>query len=161
MSAEETIRPTRLPGKVRPTGGRAWKPLRSLSAILRLDGDAAELREAMGQGALDWAAAAELASQHLLLPALWPALVNKNLVVPMPEVLRRYLGERAKLAGGGRNFLLAFEDMYLLNASRNASLTQQALQAIAARRKPGPLHPAYRSRRSQFRRRRLALALSP
>jgi hypothetical protein len=132
MSAEETIRPTRRPGKVRPTGRRVWEPLRSLSAILRLDGDTAALREAMQQGGLDWAATAELASQHLLLPALWPALVDKKLVAPMPEALRRYLGERAKPAGEGRNFLLALEDMYLVNASRNASIRQQALEAIAA-----------------------------
>ncbi len=115
--------------------GRRDHPLDTLCAILRLGASAADLatlRQAMEQGFIDWEETAALASQHLLLPAIWPALVEKKLARPMPAELRLYLSERAEKQGQGRNVLLALEDMYLANAARNAQIRIEALNAIAA-----------------------------
>ena len=133
VSDEEKDPPMRPRNKARRTGRRIWHPLDSLLAILRLGAgrdDRAALGQAMEQGLVDWKATAALAGQHLLLPALWPALSEKKLAAPMPEALRRFLGERS--GGEGKNFLLALEEMYLANAARNAGIRRQALQAVAA-----------------------------
>ena len=119
-----------------PSGvGRPDHPLDSLCAILRLgagEADLAALRQAMGQGRIDWEATALLANQHLLLPALWPALVEKKLAMSLPPALRRHLSQQAARQGRGRNVLLALEDIHLANAERNAQIRAQALEAIAA-----------------------------
>src|ERR1700690_2386509 len=115
--------------------GRSEHPLDSLCAILRLgagEADRARLRQAMDEGWIDWGATAALANQHLLLPALWPALVEKKLARPMPPELRRYLSQRSAREGQGRNVLLALEDIHLANAERNAQIRDQAQGAIAA-----------------------------
>ena len=116
-------------------GQRPYRPLNALTAILRLGAstaDVAALGRAMGEGLVDWDATAALAMQHLLAPAIWPALAQKGLATSMPEAMRRFLTERAKASGQGRNFLLALEDMYLANAARNVRIRAQALDAIAA-----------------------------
>jgi hypothetical protein len=131
VSAEEKNRRIRPPRRLT----RPAHALDSLCAILRLGAspaDLAGLREAMQQGLIGWEATAALASQHLLLSAIWPALAEKNLAAPMPLELRGYLSRRAERQGQGKNFLMALEDMYLANAARNAQIRIQALNAIAA-----------------------------
>jgi hypothetical protein len=137
MSAEEKSRPV-MParaGRRRRGVRRPLHPLNALRAILRLDAseaDVAAIGQAMGEGLIDWDALAALAMQHLLAPAIWPALARKRLATPMPQAMRQFLSARAEASGKGRNFLLALEDMYLANAARNGRIRAQALNAIAA-----------------------------
>jgi tetratricopeptide (TPR) repeat protein len=132
MSAEEK--------KYRPFGRsrgvrRSLHPLNSLISVLRLNArpaDEAALAQAMGKGRIDWDSTVGLAMEHLLAPAIWPALAEKNLATSMPDAMRQFLAARYAAGGQGRNFLLALEDMYLANAARNARIRDQALKAIAA-----------------------------
>src|SRR6266404_3093913 len=130
MSAEEKSQPSGRSRGVR----RSLHPLNSLISVLRLNAspaDEAALAQAMGEGRIDWDSTVGLAMEHLLAPAIWPALAEKNLATSMPDAMRQFLAARYAAGGQGRNFLLALEDMYLANAARNARIRDQALKAIA------------------------------
>src|SRR5262249_27410269 len=66
-----------------------------------------------------------------LMPALWPALLGKNLVAPLPDAIRHFLAERAR-AGGGTHYRLALESSYRQNTERNAAIRAQATTVLAA-----------------------------
>jgi len=83
----------------------------------------------MADSLVDWDAMAAFAGQHLLAPAIWPSLAEKNLASPMPDAMRQFL--RSREAPGRKNYLLALEDIYLVNAARNAKIRAQALRIIA------------------------------
>jgi hypothetical protein len=114
--------------------GYSSRPGRSLAmlvGILRLDagdGDVAALRQAIANSRIDWDGVVMLAQRQLLAPALWPALLSKNLAAPMPPALRTYLAGRG--AGQGQNVMLALADMHRDNAARNERIRAQVLAAI-------------------------------
>jgi hypothetical protein len=119
--------------------GPRLQPLDALTAILRLDGNgasAAGLGMAMRENRLPWAGVFALAEAQFLVPALWPALSAKGLVSPVPEAMRRFMGERLA-AAGTRNVFAALEDRFRANAVRNATIRAQALQAIRALNETG------------------------
>src|SRR6266436_6399658 len=123
MSAEEKSQPSGRSRGVR----RSLHPLNSLISVLRLNAspaDEAALAQAMGEGRIDWDSTVGLAMEHLLAPAIWPALAEKNLATSMPDAMRQFLAARYAAGGQGRNFLLALEDMYLANAARNARIRE-------------------------------------
>jgi hypothetical protein len=111
-------------------------PLDLLCAILTRNSGAGEidsLRAAMRDSAFPWAAIAALAENHLILPSLWPALLDKKLVAPIPAALRQFLAERIPSgAGQPRNIFVALEDAFLTNSSRNKRIQVQAIEAISA-----------------------------
>lgn len=102
-------------------------PLDSLTAILHLGPNVPDIEKER----IDWRATIGLARQHLLGPALWPALVEKRLVTPLPPALRDFLGGR-QTGGGGRHFLLALEEDHRANVERNAAIRDQAHTIISA-----------------------------
>ena len=97
----------------------------------------------MADSLVDWDAMAAFAGQHLLAPAIWPSLAEKNLASPMPDAMRQFL--RSREAPGRKNYLLALEDIYLVNAARNAKIRAQALRIIAVLNAAG-VEPAARMR---------------
>jgi hypothetical protein len=116
---------------------RSLDPLTSLTAILRLgsdDGPGTEqqalLARAIAQGGVDWDRLMSFARQHLLAPALWPALLAKELASPLPEAMRAFLAQR-RGAAGGQHYLLALEDDHRANIARNAAIRRQAMGVIA------------------------------
>jgi len=117
--------------------------LETLSAILRLDSDekrTKDLRAAMMEGRLAWAATAALAGFHLLLPALWPALVGKKLVQPIPAALRQFMAERCRAsADDEQNVFLLVEGSFNANAARNQAIKAQLVEIIRALNAAGVL----------------------
>jgi hypothetical protein len=108
-------------------------PLDALAQILHVAPSAEEterLARAVKERRIDWDATLRLAHQHLLAPALWPAMVERNLAMPPPAGLRGFLRQRAA-AEGGRHYLLALEDDHRANAGRNDAIRRQALNVIA------------------------------
>ena len=115
---------------------RSLDSLTSLAAILHLDSDRgpgveqrARLAQAIEQGRLDWDALMGFARQHLLAPALWPALLAAKLANPLPDAMRAYLGQRLSTTGA-RHYLLALEEDYRANIARNADIRRQAMSVI-------------------------------
>lgn len=104
-------------------------PLDSLTTILHLDPGAAE-RQGLDAERIDWHATIGLAQRHLLGPALWPALVEKKLVAPLPRALREFL--RGRASGDSRHYLLALEEDHRANAIRNAVIRDQACAIVGA-----------------------------
>lgn len=91
------------------------------------------LRIAIGEGSIGWEATVALADQHLLLPALWPALVGKKLIEPIPPALRRFMAERAReSAGRKQNVFLLAEGRFNANAARNRAIKAQLDQILGA-----------------------------
>jgi hypothetical protein len=116
---------------------RSIDSLTSLTAILHLDsghGPGAEqqarLAQAIEEGGIDWEALMRFAQQHLLAPALWPALLAKELARPLPDAMRVFLARRLGHAGG-RHYLLALEDDHRANIARNADIRRQAMGVIS------------------------------
>jgi len=116
---------------------RILDSLTALTAILQLDSDRgpgaqqrARLAQAIEQGGIDWDALMGFAQQHLLAPALWPALLAKELVSPLPDAMRAFLAQRTGF-GGGRHYLLALEEDHRANVARNADIRRQAMGVIA------------------------------
>ncbi len=110
---------------------RRQHPFDSLIAILRppSPGDRQQaLAAAIASGRIDWEGLGALAAEQLLLPALWPALREKNLVAPLPEAVRRFLAVRA--GGKAAHYRMVLEAAFLANARRNESIRRQALAAI-------------------------------
>src|SRR5512135_1050720 len=100
---------------------RRQHPLDSLIAILRPASAGEEqqaLASAIQAGRIDWDGLSTLAAEQLLLPALWPALLEKNLVAPLPEAIRRFLAART---GGKTHYRMVLETACLANAQRNES----------------------------------------
>jgi hypothetical protein len=96
-------------------------------------GEIEALGAAMRDAAFPWAAIAALAKNHLMLPSLWPALIDKRLVAPIPAALRRFLAERMPSGPGQpRNVFVALEDAFLANDARNKCIQAQAIEVIAA-----------------------------
>ena len=58
----------------------------------------AVLRTAIHSGQLPWEAVVSLANNHLLTPAMWVVLKNKNLTDELPDELRDYLRELHQLS---------------------------------------------------------------
>jgi hypothetical protein len=109
-------------------------PLDALTQVLHLAPTAEQtgrLARAVKERRIDWNATLRLAHQHLLGPALWPALLEKKLVVAPAAALRGFLRQRAA-AEGARHYLLALEDDHLANAARNAAIRRQAVAVVAA-----------------------------
>ena len=71
------------------------------------------LRTAIRSGQLPWEAVVNLANNHLLTPALWVVLKQKNLSDELPDELRDYLRE-----------------LHQLSRQRNAKLQTQLLEAV-------------------------------
>ena len=71
------------------------------------------LRTAIRSGQLPWEAVVNLANNHLLTPALWVVLKQKNLSDDLPDELRDYLRE-----------------LHQLSRERNAKLQTQLLEAV-------------------------------
>ena len=71
------------------------------------------LRTAIQSGQLPWEAVVNLANNHLLTPALWVVLKQKNLSDELPDELRDYLRE-----------------LHQLSRQRNAKLQTQLLEAV-------------------------------
>ncbi|MEA2780633.1 MAG: hypothetical protein QOK29_2177, partial [Rhodospirillaceae bacterium] len=79
--AEAMKRRRAAPGQLRSHG----HALDLLCAILTRNpgaGDIEALGAAVRDSAFPWAAIAALAKNHLMLPSLWPALIDKRLVAP-------------------------------------------------------------------------------
>jgi hypothetical protein len=117
---------------------RSLDSLTSLTAILHLDPDGdqhahlarAGLAQAIEQGRIDWDALMGFARQHLLGPALWPAMLAGKLASPLPDAMRAFLVQRLN-ATGHRHYLLALEQEYRANIARNADIRRQAMGVIA------------------------------
>lgn len=94
----------------------------------------AALRSHLAGGAR-WPPLLELAREHFLLPALWPALRRHGAVDAVPESLRRHLSARAS-----RNPVpveLTLEDLHRANAERNHALRLQVEGVVALLRRAG------------------------
>jgi hypothetical protein len=69
----------------------------------------------------------------LLLPALWPALLDKKLAQPIPSAVRQFMAERAgESAGGRQNVFLLLESSFNANAARNRAIEAQLGQILRA-----------------------------
>ena len=121
--------------------GRSASPggtLETLVGILRIGKDVERterLRAAIKEGRVSWETTVALAELHLLLPALWPALVEKRLAEPVPPTLRRFLIERERNSADGtarRNVMLFLEDRFSANAARNRLIRAQLAEIIGA-----------------------------
>ena len=58
----------------------------------------ASLQSEIRSGDVPWESVASLANNHLLTPALWVALLDKNLAEELPEDFRDYLYELHELS---------------------------------------------------------------
>jgi len=111
--------------------------LDTLVAILRLGDETRTeaLRAAMREGRVNWEATVALADLHLLLPALWPALIERKLAEPVPSPLRNFLAERERNSADGsarRNVFMYLEDRFAANAARNRAIQAQLGEIIGA-----------------------------
>ncbi len=77
------------------------------------DGDSQALRRSMQSGQVPWEQVIGLANDHLLTPALWVALGNRNLRDDMPGNIQSYLAE-----------------LHKMSVDRNAHLKKQLLEAV-------------------------------
>ena len=126
--------------RARDGQGRRASPrlaLDTLVAILRLGDDARSeaLRTAMREGRVDWEATVALADLHLLLPALWPVLIERKLAEPVPPPLRKFLVERERNSADGsarRNVFMFLEDRFAANAARNRTIQAQLGEIVGA-----------------------------
>jgi hypothetical protein len=127
-------------GRARDWQGSRASPrlaLETLVGILRLgDEQGSEiLRAAMREGRVNWKATLALADLHLLLPALWPAIIERKLAEPVPPQLQRFLVERERSSADGsakRNVFLFLEDRFAANAARNRTIRAQLGEIIGA-----------------------------
>jgi hypothetical protein len=71
------------------------------------------LRSAVTAGSLGWCAVVDIANNHLITPALWVALRERELLEILPSDVREYLRE-----------------LYRLNTIRNEHLRTQVIEAI-------------------------------
>lgn len=78
------------------------------------------LRDAAGEGTIDWVAVATCANRHSLAPALHSALVRHGFSDLIPEQFRAYL-----------------EEIHRLNRARNAALLDQLFEVIALLNRAG------------------------
>ena len=112
--------------------------LDTLCAILSLapsPQEADSAAAAMRAGRIDWQATVDLAEQHLLLPALWPALLEKKLATALPPSLRQFLDGRGTEAAGGAErqpVFLVLEGAYAANLARNRAIRAELLAILAA-----------------------------
>jgi hypothetical protein len=117
--------------------------LETLSAILRLPedvGQTAALSAAMRNGRIGWAATTALAERHLLLPALWPALLDKKLMQPVPPALRQFIVERDRNSVGRgtvQNVFVLLEQRFDANAARNRAIRNQLGGIVATLNRAG------------------------
>ncbi len=90
---------------------------RLLSQILcpdNPDPERQELQRILGQPAFQWQVFMDLVNAELLAPAVWTALREKQLATALPNEIQAYL-----------------EEIYSLNAQRNAGIVSQAHDVIA------------------------------
>jgi putative nucleotidyltransferase-like protein len=97
--------------------------------------DADAFAAAMRAGRVDWQATVDLAERHLLLPALWPALLEKNLATELPPALRQFMAGRGTRGPGGeerQSVFLVLESAYAANLARNCAIRAELLAILSA-----------------------------
>ena len=115
--------------------GAALDALCAILALERSPEDADAFASAMRAGRVDWQATVDLAERHLLLPALWPALLEKKLASELPPALRQFMAGRGTRGPGGeerQGAFLVLESAYAANLARNRAIRDALLAILAA-----------------------------
>ena len=93
-------------------------------------GRTAGLRHDLARHALGWESVVELASRHLVTPALYPAFASRGLLADLPADVRSYL-EVVHQLNGERNRRIAGQVLETLTALNGAGIAAVLLKGVA------------------------------